>query len=54
MLADLRSQVVVAPAFRDFVQSALRPTDTLRLVSFSVRHAPPGLSGRRDEINITS
>jgi L,D-transpeptidase catalytic domain len=36
MLADLRSHVVVAPAFRDFVQSALQPGDTLCLVSFPV------------------
>ena len=36
MLADLRSHVVVAPAFRDFVQSALQPGDTLCVVPFPV------------------
>src|SRR4030095_3534943 len=36
MLADLRSHVVVAPAFRDFAQSALQPGDTLCVVPFPV------------------
>jgi L,D-transpeptidase catalytic domain len=36
MLADLRSHVIVAPEFRDFVQSALQLGDTLCLVSFPV------------------
>jgi len=36
MLADLRSHVVVAPAFRDFAQSALQPGDTMSVVSFPV------------------
>lgn len=36
MLADLRSHLIVAPEFRDFVQSALQPGDTLLLVSYPV------------------
>jgi hypothetical protein len=36
MLTDLRSHIVVAPAFRDFAQSALQPGDTMSLVSFPV------------------
>ena len=33
MLADLRSHLIVASEFRDFVQSTLEPGDTLCLVS---------------------
>jgi hypothetical protein len=36
MLADLRSHVMVAPAFRDFAQSALQLGDTLCVVPFPV------------------
>jgi hypothetical protein len=35
-LAALRSHVVVAPAFRDFAQSALQPGDTMSLVPFPI------------------
>jgi hypothetical protein len=34
VLADLRSHIVIAPAFRDFAQSALQPGDTMSAVSF--------------------
>ena len=36
MLADLRSHIVVAPAFRDLAQSTLQPGDTLCVVPFPV------------------
>lgn len=36
MLADLRSHVVIAPAFRDFAQSALQPGDTMSVVPFPI------------------
>jgi hypothetical protein len=36
MLAALRSHVLVAPAFRDFAQSALQPGDTLSVVPFPI------------------
>jgi len=36
MLTDLRSHIVVSPAFRDFAQSALQPGDTMSVVSFPV------------------
>jgi hypothetical protein len=36
MLAALRSHVVVAPAFRDFAQSALQPGDTMSVVPFPI------------------
>jgi hypothetical protein len=36
MLADLRSHVVVAPAFRDLAQSALQPGDTMSVVPFPI------------------
>jgi hypothetical protein len=36
MLAALRSDVLVAPAFRDFAQSALQPGDTLSVVPFPI------------------
>ena len=35
-LAALRSHVVVAPAFRDFAQSALQPGDTMSVVPFPI------------------
>lgn len=36
MLAGLRSHIMVAPAFRDFAQSALQPGDTMSVVSFPI------------------
>jgi hypothetical protein len=36
MLAGLRSHVMVAPAFRDFAQSALQPGDTMSVVPFPI------------------
>jgi hypothetical protein len=36
MLAALRSHIMVAPAFRDFAQSALQPGDTMSVVSFPI------------------
>ena len=36
MLTDLRSHIVVAPAFRDFAQSALQPGDTMSVVPFPI------------------
>ena len=36
MLAALRSHVGVAPAFRDFAQSALQPGDTMSVVPFPI------------------
>jgi hypothetical protein len=36
MLADLRSHIVVAPAFRDLAQSALQPGDTMSVVPFPI------------------
>ena len=36
ILADLRFHLVVAPEFRDVVQRALQPGDTLCLVSYPV------------------
>jgi hypothetical protein len=36
ILADLRSNIVIAPSFRDFAQSALQPGDTMSVVSFPV------------------
>ena len=36
ILADLHSHIVIAPAFRDFVESALQPGDTMSMVSFPI------------------
>ena len=36
MLAALRSHVMVAPAFRDFAQSALQPGDIMSVVPFPI------------------
>ncbi len=36
LLAALRSHIMVAPAFRDFAQSALQPGDTMSVVPFPI------------------